>query len=81
MWWNSSKDAKQLSLTIKGFFTGGVITAIVLVMGLLGIDIEASDINSLLDSFEGVLVGFAGLVSAVMVFYGVARKIYFKIIK
>ena len=81
MWWNSSQDAEKLSLTIRGFFTVGVIAAIVLVLGFIGVDIGVSDIDSLLDSIQGVIVGIAGLVSAVMILIGGLRKIYIKIKK
>lgn len=80
-WYNSSADAKKLGLTVRGFFTAGVIAAIVLVVGFFGIDIDVTDIDSLINSLEGVVVGIAGLVSAVMILIGGLRKIYNKITK
>jgi len=78
-WWKSSKDAEKLSLTIKGFMTGGVIGAIVLVLNLLSVKIDATDINSLVSSVQGVIVGIGGLGAAIMSLYGIIRKIYLKV--
>jgi len=78
-WFNSSADAKKLGLMVRGFFTAGLITTIVLILGFLGLDIDATDIDSLLDSFQGALVAFASLVSGVMILYGAIRKIVIKI--
>lgn len=81
MWWNSSKDAKKLSLTVRGFFTVGIISVIVIVLGFAGVDIDATDIESLLDSIQGVIIGIGSLGGAVMILYGGLRKIFNKIKK
>lgn len=81
MWYNSSKDAEKLSLTIRGFFSLGVIATIVLILGFIGIDIDETDIESLLDSVEGVIIAIGALGSALMVLYGIVRKFYFKVKK
>jgi len=80
-WYNSSKDAEKLSLTVKGFFSAGVLTAIILVLKALGINLELSDLEDLLDSVTGVIVAIGGLGSAIMILYGAVRRIYLKIIK
>lgn len=80
-WYNSSADAEKLGLTVRGFFTFGIITGLVVVLGFFGLDIDVADIESLLDSFQGALVAFASAVASIMVLYGVIRKFYYKIVK
>jgi len=77
-WWNSAADAEKLSTTIKGFFSLGVITAIVAILKLIGVNIGVDNFNELLDNIGGVIVAIAGAISALISLYGLIRRIFFK---
>ena len=81
MWYNSSKDAENLSLTIKGLFSIGVLTTLVAVLKFAGVDLDVNDLGSLVESIGGFIVAIAGLVSAGMTIYGLVRKIYLRLRK
>lgn len=69
-WWLSSKKTGELSRTVRGYFTVGVVS---LIASLLGV--EVTDINTLLDSLEGLAVAGAGLAGSVYGTYGAIMKI------
>lgn len=77
-WWNSAADAEKLSTTIKGFFSLGVITAIVAILKLIGVNIGVDNFNELLDNVGGVIVAIAGAISTLISLYGLIRRIFFK---
>jgi hypothetical protein len=77
-WWNSAADAEKLSTTIKGFFSLGVITAIVAILKIIGVNIGVDNFNELLDNIGGVIVAIAGAISALISLYGLIRRIFFK---
>ena len=68
-WWNSAADAEKLSTTIKGFFSLGVITAVIAVLKICGISIGIDNFKELLDSALGVLVAIAGVISGLISLY------------
>jgi len=69
-WWLSSKKTGELSRTVRGYFTVGIVS---LIASLLGV--EVTDINGLLDSLEGLAVAGAGLAGALYGTYGAIMKI------
>lgn len=77
-WWNSSADAEKLATHIKGFFSVGVVTAIVYILKLFGVDLSIDSFNGLLDSAMGILVAIAYAISLIISFYGLIRRIFFK---
>ena len=75
-WYLSSDGSKELSATIKGFFSLGVISAIVAGLNLVGVVVDVSDINALLDSATGIVVGIGTLGGSLLTAYGLIRKLY-----
>jgi hypothetical protein len=80
-WYMSSANAEKLSATVKGFFGVGVITAIATILKMFGLDIDMTDIQSLVNSVAGVIAAIGILGSSFVTVFGVLRKIYNKVKK
>lgn len=74
----SSADSSEISLTIKGVLVGLVPYAIAL-LGLTHVDIGPDQLNALIDGLSTIVQDVLTLVSAVVMFIGVARKVWLTI--
>ena len=74
----SSVDPEKLGLTVKGILIG-VVPVILLVSGLAGADLGQSDFNELIEALVNLVVAGATTVSALMVAWGLIRKILVKL--
>lgn len=75
-WYLSSADSKKLSRTVTGFFTVGVVSAIVLALGFLGIELSAEEANTIIESI-GVIIANIGVIGgSIYGLYGAILKVY-----
>lgn len=70
----SSADPRKFGLSVKGVLIG-VIPTVITLSGFVGVDLGGPELlTSLVNAFVAVLEAGLWLVSAIAVFYGVARK-------
>lgn len=75
-WYLSSSNAKNLSRTVKGFFTVGIVTAIVgAVEVFFGVSLLEADINAITDAFSQVIVAIGFLGGAIYGLFGAIMKV------
>ena len=79
-WWRSSADAEKLSRTVVGFFSLGVLSAVVAGLGLLGVQLEVNDLNDITKGVGEAIVAIGALGSSLYGLYGAVAKVvnYFK---
>ena len=77
-WYLSSTGANELSATIKGFFSLGLVSALAVGLNLFGADLDVTDLNALLDSVTGTIVAIGGLGSSLYALAGLGRRLYNK---
>ena len=69
----SSANPEELAMTVKGLLIG-LVPLFTFILSTQGVQIDESILLSLVERFTTAL-------SAVLVFFGVARKVYYKIVK
>jgi len=72
---SSSVNPDQLSLTVKGFILA-VLPTVITVAGLAHLNLGQQEITGLANGLISVVSILAQLASAVMIVYGVARKMF-----
>ena len=72
-WLQSSANPENISLMIKGFGVA-IIPAIVMIGGILGLNLVEANLIQFVNSI-------ATAASAIMIAYGLGRKIYLKLFK
>lgn len=75
----SSKNPKNLSLTVKGLFAYIVPVVIHVIRITTGVDVEAGLIQSLIDNILLFVQQATTLIATGMVIFGGLRKIYYQI--
>jgi len=73
-WWSSSANPEELGMALKGVSVVGAVSVIVAILGLLGVDLDSTQVTNVL---ENLLQGIGGL----MIAYGLVRKIIIKMKK
>ncbi len=71
----SSVDPKDLSLTIKGLLLSSV-PIVMLLLQAAGKQIQQDEISLFVQVVSDIIAGLGALASAVMVAFGMARKLY-----
>lgn len=72
---SSSVDPQSLSLTVKGVLVG-IVPTVIFLAPILGLDVDAGELNSLVDSVEQFVFWGATGVSVCATFWGILRKIF-----
>lgn len=70
----SSADPTQISLTLKGILVG-IVPVVFILLHTIGAKIDQPTLQTIVESVTNVITALGTLVSAVMVAYGVIRKL------
>ena len=73
----SSVNPEKLSLTIKGLLTG-LIPLFILFAQFKGVSLVEIEIESMIDSIGAIIMAISGIISAMITFAGLVRKIVVK---
>lgn len=71
----SSKHYGEASLTAKGALIGAV-PAVMVILGLAHVQLDSSTVTGVIDAFFAIVQAILTLVSVVVTFVGLVRKIY-----
>ena len=74
-WYISSSGSGELSRTVKGFFTAGTVTTIVLVLQFLGVDITTAEANTIVEQVTGIIAEVGIFLGMLYGLYGSIMKI------
>lgn len=70
----SSSDGEKIALTVKGLLVG-IIPIVIAISGTFGVNLDLTELNTLVDSVVNVIISVSLAVSAVMTAFGLARKV------
>ncbi len=70
----SSADQNKLALTLKG-----LIPLVLILVAMAGIDLEAAELNEVVESIINVVAQVGVAITSVMALIGLVRKIWIKL--
>lgn len=73
----SSVNSNKLALTVKGILTG-IIPLFLFIATSNGVDLAQGELSNIVEAISSVIVSVGGVVSAIMTFVGLVRKLAVK---
>ena len=77
---SSSANPEELALTVKGLLTA-LIPIVLAVSGLAHLNVGQEQVNEVITAVVSVVTAFSALVSAIMIFVGMVRRILISLVK